>query len=81
MTQIGRKNDKTKQIVWSFDNLLSLTARGRLTFLKSKASNNGSVSGILELAPPFKMLEFWKGNFGISHSFEGTRILEWEFWN
>ena len=55
-----------KQNVWSIDKLLSLTARGRLTFLKSKASNNGSVFGILELAPPtFKMLEFWKGNFGI----------------
>ena len=71
-----------KQNVWSIDNLLSLTARGRLTFLKSKASNNGSVSGILELAPPFKMLEFWKkGNFGISTTFEDTRILEGEFWN
>ena len=70
-----------KQNVWSTDNLLSLTARGRLTFLKSKASNNGSVFGILELAPPFKMLEFWKGNFGISPTFEDTRILEMEFWN
>ena len=70
-----------KQNVCSIDNLLSLTARGRLTFLKSKASNNGSVFGILELAPPFKMLEFWKGNFGISTTFEDTRILEMEFWN
>ena len=70
-----------KQNVSCIDNLLSLTARGRLTFLKSKASNNDSVSGILELAQPLKMLEFWKGNFGISPSFEGTRILEWEFWN
>ena len=42
-----------KQNVSCIDNLLSLTARGRLTFLKSKASNNDSVSGILELAPPF----------------------------
>ena len=48
---------------------------------------------ILELAPPFKMLEFWYGNFGISTTFEDTRILEGgilelalplktpEFWN
>ena len=67
-----------KQNVWlmSIDNLLSLTARGRLTFLKSKASNNGSVFGILELAPPtFKMLEFWKGNFGIS-----LPLKTLEFW-
>ena len=70
-----------KQNVWSIDKLLSLTARGRLTFLKSKASNYGSVSRILELAPPFNMLEFWKENFGISSTFEGTRILEMEFWN
>ena len=70
-----------KQNVSCIDNLLSLTARGRLTFLKSKASNNGSVFGILELAPPFKMLECWKANFGISTTFEDTRILEMEFWN
>ena len=70
-----------KQNVWSIDKLLSLTARGRLTFLKSKAFNYGSVSRILELAPPFNMLEFWKENFGISSTFEGTRILEMEFWN
>ena len=85
-----------KQNVCCIDNLLSLTARGRLTFLKSKASNYGSVSGILELAPSFKMLEFWNGNFGalplkalefwngnfgISPTFEDTRILEMEFQN
>ena len=37
--------------------LSSLTARDRLIFLKNKASNYGSVSGILEM-------EFWKWNFG-----------------
>ena len=37
--------------------------------------------GILELALPLKALEFWRGNFGISPTFEDTRILELEFWN
>ena len=38
------------------------TSKGGLTFLKNKASNYGSVSGILEM-------EFWKWNFGIDGLF------------
>ena len=37
------------------------------------------MAGILELTALSKMLEFWKGNFGISPSFEDTRILEGKF--
>ena len=53
-----------KQNVLSTDNLLSLTARGRLTFLKKKTSNYGSVSGILEM-------EFWNW-WAVLHQFQNS---------